>query len=270
MYSHRARSAIKHTTAGLPVSIFVNNTMGACRRRFRGINKQLTSINQAKIVKLNGHPVEPGKEATTGGAKVEGKTWDAGGASSAAGADANCSFTFSRVKNTSHQTPRLSSASEKPAMNMRTPIMIAGSAAWFGLGRMGMTSKVKTPNVPCRTTNTEKTMIEMRAHSLNRNNPMLVRMPQVARSAKKSAIPTNIALKNAVELGSPGELDTGARSETRATIIPIKSMNADPSSDRMAIAVIPAERFMADSSRIWSCVIHEPPTDVSNAFRNHV
>ena len=101
-----------------------------------------------------------------------------------------------------------------------------------------------------RISSTEKTIVEMRAHSFNRNKPMPVAIPQAAGSMYMSAAPNIMILKTCGEKGEFAVLPAGAINGSAIMKAPINNVSSEPSSDRIAMTVTPIERLKEVSLKI--------------------
>jgi hypothetical protein len=108
----------------------------------------------------------------------------------------------------------------------------------------GTISMVNPANPPVRIKSTEKTMIEIRALFLRFHKPTAVTMPQIAGSKYTREAAAISALKAVGEPGNGCVWLFGTNTITTKTRRPIASARREPSSDRIEIAVTPAERII--------------------------
>jgi hypothetical protein len=110
---------------------------------------------------------------------------------------------------------------------------------------MGITNDTSAVKPLIRISRTEKTIIEIRAQFFSRHRPIPVRMPQTAGSKYISDVARRITRKSTGEPGNSPDSWVGASAIATNITIPIRNVNADPRSARIAITVTPGERFMS-------------------------
>jgi hypothetical protein len=128
---------------------------------------------------------------------------------------------------------------------------ILGEFARPSIGRKAATAKVPSPeNPPIRASSTENTMVEILAQFLNRNRPMPVEIPQMARRTYMSVARENIALVDAGEPGSLSRPRLEPRKIRDPVSVPMARQSADPMNDITPISVTPIERCKEASRRM--------------------
>ena len=170
------------------------------------------------------------------------------------------------MKNTSHQTPIPANASMNAAMDIRMLVIIEGSTELFCVGGKGTIRVTNPEKPPIKISRTEKTTIETRAQFFSRHKPIPVTMPQTAGSRYISDASTSMALNNYGEPGNGFVLETGAMIIMTSTRIPMANVNTDPSSDKITIAVTPAERFMAATFPLTSAIFDKRVSTLLRVF----
>ncbi len=157
---------------------------------------------------------------------------------------ANCSATFARVKNTSHQMPIPIRVSQNPPITIRTVAIAAGSGLAVGAEGNRITSMTSPVTAPMKLKSTEKTMIEMRAQFLSLHKPMAVATPQVAGSKYTRDAAAISALNVAGEPGNCGVWPFGTKTVTANNRSPIANVSREPIRDRIETTVTPVERVI--------------------------